>query len=786
MSQPDFVDKLKIVLLIRETNRILNKSVSVDDITSNFPNLSIEMSIEEYKKIKNYSDFNKIDGVHHQFSIEKMKNALKKDENSFNNSNTSVNISDFIILNLFLFEEAYEYLSHKNIYKSILYPDFIFDLSCEFVEDILLNKNHSQTEEKNIFLYETYLLDRLKFFSYNKSLLYFYLKLLFIKKDFFLFSNTIKILFSIKDQSLNAQNEESLLDQSDRLGTLNETNKNKVGSVFLKSFSFFNENKGSSNMKQTEAEEEIEKKQEKSSEDTKSILNEIPFDEYELVFNSTYLSVSSLMYMTMLINEGFLNEALEIGMINIERIKYSSRLSMVYNERNAGLLRRSFYLLSVCYYKLSSLSLLEDEKRSFLNLSHKSIENSLSKITLSYINNKINDNIDEKDYEEISKDLGSIYIFMYIKILYEDNNLTEIVNIINLIEKWDNSLFKLCLTYDIYQLFVYKVLSYIRQQDYIKAMKEINQAKKYKSKSKNESFLQKKGEFSLALLENYVKVTSEYSFLLEEKEEGQMKNDDLLVKGVVSLIENVLNEVENEIISISERVKAFDEGKERERNNEQYELLTSLIDFDHIKDFDELYNQMQSSNKTYQRNSSLSYLIKLKSLKIELIKSFILINFSELTFYTDDQKYSKLSIHVMDMLINSFNSTLFSEPTTQKTKANVLIIKSFINEYLKKDLPSIETFLKKVIDINPSSPYYIKRLVLNYLKQENFSLAYSHLSNGIRMNCKEIGFFYLFSEYYKDNNDENKEYECLMKELENQKYNYNSVLYEILLDEFEF
>lgn len=82
--------------------------------------------------------------------------------------------------------------------------------------------------------------------------------------------------------------------------------------------------------------------------------------------------------------------------------------------------------------------------------------------------------------------------------------------------------------------------------------------------------------------------------------------------------------------------------------------------------------------------------------------------------------------------------------------------------------------------MKPSSVFILKRLSLRCLKQENYSWAYNYITNAIKIDNNEAGLYALLAEYYKENNDSIKYYECCMKELENsENYPINCLLAEI-------
>jgi predicted Zn-dependent protease len=101
-------------------------------------------------------------------------------------------------------------------------------------------------------------------------------------------------------------------------------------------------------------------------------------------------------------------------------------------------------------------------------------------------------------------------------------------------------------------------------------------------------------------------------------------------------------------------------------------------------------------------------------------------------------------------------------------------------ELLGSDLYIVENLYKKIIEIKPSSVLILKRISKWYIKLGRYSDAYTYITNAIKVDNKESELYELLAEYYKENNDTLKYYECCMKKLENlESYSTSSLLNEL-------
>ena len=69
---------------------------------------------------------------------------------------------------------------------------------------------------------------------------------------------------------------------------------------------------------------------------------------------------------------------------------------------------------------------------------------------------------------------------------------------------------------------------------------------------------------------------------------------------------------------------------------------------------------------------------------------------------------------------------------------------------------------------------------MQLLKARDLSNAYVFCDKALKINDKERGMRALMADYYQKNNDENKFYECTMKELTNSSKHRISLLFDNL------
>ena len=110
-------------------------------------------------------------------------------------------------------------------------------------------------------------------------------------------------------------------------------------------------------------------------------------------------------------------------------------------------------------------------------------------------------------------------------------------------------------------------------------------------------------------------------------------------------------------------------------------------------------------------------------------------------------------------------------------KLFIQAINSFINQNNNVD---IEENLKQVIIHDSTNLEAIKLLIAQLLKTGDLSNTYVFCNKALKINDKERGMWALMADYYQKNKDDNKFYECTMKELTNSSKHRISLLYDNL------
>jgi Flp pilus assembly protein TadD len=70
----------------------------------------------------------------------------------------------------------------------------------------------------------------------------------------------------------------------------------------------------------------------------------------------------------------------------------------------------------------------------------------------------------------------------------------------------------------------------------------------------------------------------------------------------------------------------------------------------------------------------------------------------------------------------------------------------------------------------------LKKISKLFLRRDDYSNAYIYINKAIKLDEEEAGLWNLLSQYYMKNGDYAKYYECIMKELEIEKFHTNSFL----------
>lgn len=556
----------------------------------------LESKLYEYYKESSLDEFSDVYNIHKDSISTLLKETKIEafDINSSSKANTSAinnfcfSISDIITYNIFILEQLYDYISDFNLPCSQtintncntystkqsfhIFPDHVYNNLLETIYPIYI----SLFQEK---LIKETIQSHLKYNNYNRALLFHLLKYYYNKKNYFKSKKIIKIILSNPDESMNVLEEIKY-----------ELNKAK-------------ENYNN------------------STDDAKANINLQPRNINLLNYNPEIINVTFIIYIMILISENNLSQALEYTIVNLERLKLSSKLNHFYKISNFKYLKRCYYLMGICYSRLGKEALSQVDRNKLyinaLNCFEKCLDKNLIKLLTEKINLKIffnnndddkqntydisnkevnskniieildnneenNENKDNNDVnnkmedennspkliEEFKSDIFSVYFYMYIRHLYECQFFNKAYHILNILDNELSSLRANVKEGNInkyLQLFDYNVIHFIVLKVFV---------------------LISVGKYDLSI-EILKQVLQNLDLMLNKYENDYCKIDStfplesyaLLVKLLNYLF--VLEEKSNKALNLSQEVRKNDKKIELLKNytTKLQDLLSKLINY---------------------------------------------------------------------------------------------------------------------------------------------------------------------------------------------------------------
>ena len=484
--------------------------------------------------------------VYNESTEEDYNKIFNLPENTINNINNpdiekKVNISDILVKNLFLNEIIYDFVSNNHSFKIMNFPDYIFENLAEVISFIY-------TKSKKSKMIKETLIEHLKYNTNNKTLLYFLLQYYFKKSNYSKCKLIIKIILSEYDETLNVVD-----DIKSQIGI-------QVNEIKL--------------------------------------IDQKPRNNQLMNHNSHILNYTFLIHILILIEQDRLSKSLEHAIVNLERIKLASKLNIHYRNSNENFLKRSFYLLGICYTKIGIEALSQTEREIVFN----SALNCYEKCFVDSFLNELADT--DEFFNKYQKQLYSVYFFMYIRQLYEQQDYNKSFFLINLIRtetREDSCKFQ----YDMSNFLVLKCFLLIAIKSFNKANSlattALKELKEIKTLDKSDP-----DEFPM---ENYIMLVKilNYLFVIEEKSNlsyGIIHNKEkekvieFIAKNIKELdqdLANIISYYKNQIEKINEIKK---KGKEIDMSLSQmtykfnkYKKLFNQT----VKDF-ALINEMLDQN----------------------------------------------------------------------------------------------------------------------------------------------------------------------------------------------
>ena len=415
-------------------------------------------------------------------------------------------------------------------------------------------------------------------------------------------------------------------------------------------------------------------------------------------------------------------------LIKEEKYNEAKNLAILNLERlnegcpNKSLKYKSQMYLGICYNKLGEISLNHDEKKKNFDLAKYYFETS----SKNYQNENLKyyiiaQNFMLKKFEEVDNALKNNF--------NSENDLRYIsLNIINL----------------------------ITQMKYEEGIQLCIQTLKNFQGKKNIIYLNK-----IYFEYFYLKIYK--TLVLEDNNNEDTTKKNQTIEKILIEMSDVLNLLNLEIKRQIQEIKK----NARNKNNKLDESDNSKIQKLIIKAFQK--NENKELNFSNESKSSYKYTSNyLLSIQIEIIKNFYL-----LTYYIYRNNYDVSTLSKNLIQITS------EEDFFLKEEQNDIIISS-IQKILEGDNIESENLLKKLFVIAPYNMNGLKILTQLLLNKKNFSDAYIFCLKGLKIDEKENDLWKMLSEYYMNNNDMTKYYQCTMKEIENKKYHINKFLEDLI------
>ena len=235
------------------------------------------------------------------------------------------------------------------------------------------------------------------------------------------------------------------------------------------------------------------------------------------------------------------------------------------------------------------------------------------------------------------------------------------------------------------------------------------------------------------------------------------KNNHLLDK-LFKEMNDVLNALNNQIQNQLKEIKNNQKINNYNDNKQIQDYITNNFQNDENKQLN-FSNESKSINK-YTSNY-------LSNIQMEILKNFYILTY---ILYINN-------INVLPIKEN-LNQIISAEEILNEEQNDLII--SSIQNILENNNQKAESLLKKLFKIAPYNMVGIKILTQLLLNEKNYSDAYIFCMKGLKIDEKESDLWKMLSEYYINNNDTTKYYECTMKEIENRKYHIKKFLEDLI------
>lgn len=777
------INELKLIKLIQHIMLCyhIQPSSNMYSKMLNIPNTLFK--IKDAQKLKNSKNNNYKNSYYDELKkIEKLEdilNLVSSEEVAYKNIN--MNLSEYLIYNLFLFENAYslihlklnvndtsslDVLNTNNKYYEIsnllIYPHFIYDNVFQILLGIIdqytlfnmVNENLLLSNDSNTYtntcVLENILIDFLRVDSNNKILLYYLFKVYYENNNYNKCKSLFEVIYTNKDEYLN------LIDNYEVKDVNNDNNDNNLKTDrTIENNSLFQTKLN--NFKKSLNKSKYNDSNNLNNKLNNNVINCHPTNIIELNYKFEYLSLVFLMYINILMQENNVLKALEIAIINLERIKLLNNISQNFKDKYEELTNRSYYILGYCFSKLGDEMLSNEEQKEYYSISLSCYSYCFSE-TFRKETNIMNINksdLDENDKIDINnnkyiikEDIYSVYFISYIKQLFElqfYNKALEMIeylelHILNLYDTSNKSFKDLLIeninmfNYDISHLYIIKALCMLNNHLYDKAEQLLDESLEIVSNNNNKN-LYLKNLLCLYKLKNYLIVRNNIQLILQSdsydvdlleseylsetnhanntlinkednkvKEKKNLVNVKKLTEEITNILIKVNNIIDDNIDAINNKITLLNNSKINETASESKEYNTiNIIENGFNTESKDKFNCIDNKIKYLQFNKDI--LIKNK---LEYLKDYLLINFNEVI----NLRLIK-NFNLDDILIeNNDNIELLSD---NNKKEYYFIDEFYVKLLFNNVLKTINTSCISVEDISKNSNYECLYLVRLYV-----------------------------------------------------------------------
>ena len=412
-------------------------------------------------------------------------------------------------------------------------------------------------------------------------------------------------------------------------------------------------------------------------------------------------------------------QAKDYAVLNIQRLEKESETNNTSIQVNTNFRSRANFFLGLAYSKIAKTSLNSDDKYYYNELAKKYFE----------VANKV---IEAKDKEN----LDYRYNYAYHLIL-----LRRYVEASEYLSKCDEKSKNINISH-------LKILIKICSMHYQEALEEAKTVIKNVSKDTNAIFLNR-----IYLLYYYIK----FYLLISYPSQQPEKERHTLITKFINVFKDIITAIE----------KCEKNNTERNSNKLDQQMKSLLMKVNNLEtDKQSKHFSICKSNNKYE----LKYL---QNFKIEFIKNTFLI----LDYLVDSKYFTSLSDNNFITLLKELENNSAGLSHEDNNSVLILALKAKLNN----DFEKAESLFKKYVNNKPYDILGLKlyaKLLLD--KKTNLSCVYTYCMNALKIDDTERDLWDILAQYYINQGEHVKYYECTMKEIANAKYHKTAFLYELM------